>query len=72
MRLYKAVTAIFIILNLAFTTIAQEKNLGLGTSAPVYNIVRLKQAIKIDGNWDKRQWKKIKPIEINNFIRKDP
>lgn len=72
MRLYKAVTAVFILLIPVFTTVAQGNNLNSGTFAPVYNIARLKQAIKIDGNWDKHQWKKIKAIEINNFIRNDP
>lgn len=36
--------------------------------AAVYNVPRLKQAIKIDGNWDKPQWKNVKEIPIDNYM----
>ncbi len=28
--------------------------------------------MKIDGNWDKPQWKNIKAIEINNYMGNTP
>ena len=34
-----------------------------------YKVSRLKQAeLKIDGNWDKAEWKKIKEIKISNYM----
>ncbi|MDP3469673.1 MAG: carbohydrate-binding family 9-like protein [Daejeonella sp.] len=68
----KAITTLFIVLLLGHNAIAQVSRLDSEGFQPVYNIVRLKHAIKIDGDWDKREWKKIKSIEINNFIRKNP
>jgi len=37
-----------------------------------YEVVKTKKPIKIDSNWDKKQWKKVKPIAITNFIRENP
>lgn len=36
--------------------------------APVYNVSKLKGEIKIDADWNKTQWKKIKPIEIKLYM----
>ncbi len=33
-----------------------------------YKVSRLNQAMKIDGDWEKPQWKNVKPIEINHFM----
>jgi hypothetical protein len=33
-----------------------------------YRVARLKQSMKIDGNWDKPQWKKVKAIDISNYM----
>jgi len=30
----------------------------------VYTVVKLKKPMKIDGNWDKPQWRSVKPIEL--------
>ena len=35
----------------------------------VYEVVKTKKPIKIDSNWDKKQWKKVKPVTITNFLR---
>jgi hypothetical protein len=40
--------------------------------APVYKVKRLKRAMKIDANWNKPQWRNVKPIHITNFIRAVP
>ena len=32
--------------------------------APTYKVAKLSKSIVIDGNWNKSQWKKIKPLEI--------
>jgi hypothetical protein len=37
---------------------------------PVYQVARLKKSIVIDANWNKAQWKKIKPIEIKHYMGK--
>lgn len=34
----------------------------------VYSVKKLKGTLKIDANWDKEQWKKIKEIPISNFM----
>lgn len=38
----------------------------------VYKVFKLKQSMKIDGNWDKPQWQKIKAVEIKNYMGKIP
>jgi hypothetical protein len=38
----------------------------------VYNVYRLQQSMKIDGNWDKPQWQNSKTIEITNFMGEIP
>ena len=37
-----------------------------------YTIFKLKQSIKIDGNWNKPQWQDIRAIEINNYMGYKP
>ncbi len=36
--------------------------------ASVYKVARLKKPMKIDANWDKKQWKNIKVLEITNYM----
>jgi len=38
--------------------------------SPVYNVAKLKKSIVIDANWNKAHWKKIKPVEIKNYMGK--
>jgi len=38
----------------------------------VYQVSRLKKAMKIDGNWNKSQWKRVQTIDISNFMGKIP
>jgi len=38
----------------------------------VYKVAKLKKPIKIDGNWDKSQWKKIETIKIEKDMGKIP
>ena len=35
---------------------------------PVYRVRRLEGSISIDGNWNKRAWKKVKPVRITHDI----
>ena len=71
MRLLKTLLITFSVLHIATATMAQQNNPASATES-IYNIVKLKQSMKIDGKWDKRQWRNIKAIEINNFIRAEP
>lgn len=42
------------------------------TSRYIYEVRKINQHLKIDGNWDKRAWKKAKALDINNFIDRGP
>ena len=49
-----------------------DDNMTDTTKDMTYKVVKLKRSMKIDGNWNKAQWKKVKPIEITNFMGKVP
>lgn len=51
---------------------AQKNTSNLKNEVKTYKVIRLKQELNIDGNWNKPQWRKVKPIEVNNFIRENP
>jgi len=73
MRLIKVLPAIIIIVLLfSSTIIAQQENMTTDTKASVYNIKRLKKSMKIDGKWDKPQWKNIKAVEITHYMGEIP
>lgn len=37
-----------------------------------YTVTRLKKAMKIDGNWNKAQWRFVKAIELTNYMGQIP
>jgi len=37
-----------------------------------YKVGRLTQSMSIDGNWDKPQWKDVKPLSIKNYMGEKP
>jgi hypothetical protein len=39
---------------------------------PGYKVHRLTEAMNIDGNWDKPQWRNIVPLEIRNYMGEKP
>ena len=39
-------------------------------AAPTYKVEKIKKSLVIDANWNKSQWKKIKPIEIKQYMGK--
>jgi len=39
------------------------------TYGPTYEVVKTRKPINIDANWDKKQWKKVKPITITYLLR---
>jgi hypothetical protein len=46
---------------------AFSKDEGKGGES-VYQVVRLKGPMKIDGNWDKPQWQKTSAIDLKNYM----
>jgi hypothetical protein len=38
----------------------------------VYNVVKLEQSIKIDGDWNKQRWQNINAVEITNYMGQIP
>lgn len=48
-----------------------EKPEKLVEEKAVYEVAKLKKAIKIDAKWNKSQWKKIKPIDIKLYMGKE-
>jgi hypothetical protein len=38
----------------------------------VYTVVKLKKHMKIDANWDKPQWRRVKAVDITNSMGKAP
>jgi len=43
-----------------------------GAKAPTYTIKHQRMPIVIDGNWNKKQWRRIKAVEVTDFIREIP
>jgi hypothetical protein len=39
---------------------------------PAYRVARLKHAMKVDGKWDKPEWKHVQSTKIEHFIREVP
>ena len=62
---------LILLLFAASATFAQQET---GTANPkrVYKISRFKAPVSIDGNWDKRQWRSVKAVEVNNVINNKP
>jgi hypothetical protein len=40
----------------------------VNTTRPIYRVLRLKEPIEIDGNWNKRVWQKAKAVTITHDI----
>jgi len=73
MKLFKVLLPILgFVLFFSTTIIAQQKDMTTNEQALVYNIDRLKKAMKIDGKWDKPEWKNIKPVDITNYMGEIP
>jgi len=51
-------------------SIVQEgrKSVDQSQAAPTYKVEKIKKSLVIDANWNKSQWKKIKPIEIKQYM----
>ena len=51
-------------------TLLQSQNAAPYTPE-VYEVVEAMQPVKIDSDWDKKQWEKVKYVTINNYIREE-
>jgi len=60
------------VLLLGFFTASHSQTQGTAQVEKEYKVSRLKKTMKIDGDWNKSQWKKIKPAEITNYMGKVP
>lgn len=40
------------------------------TESPVYKVIKSNKALKINADWLKTQWKKVKPIDIRHYMGK--
>lgn len=54
------------------TIIKPEIEMTETSDAKEYNVVRLNGPLKIDANWEKPQWKKVKPIKLKLYIGEIP
>jgi len=52
---------------LCTTACSSIKNKNMGTK-PEYKVVKLKQPIAIDGNWDKPQWQSVESVELIHYM----
>jgi len=57
---------------LGMTFNGPDAALRVKAEPPVYVVKHVKKPIPIDGNWNKQEWRKIKAVEIGNFIRTVP
>jgi hypothetical protein len=72
MRIFKSLSLIlFLLFFFGGATMAQQ-NPVTDIKPSVYNVKRLKKPMKIDANWNKPQWKKIKPVEVENYLGATP
>lgn len=72
MAFFRPFTVIAICIFCGFLMISY---LGVSASNPidsVYKVYKSNKEIPVNGKWDKPAWKKIKAVEINNFIREKP
>lgn len=64
----------FILLNIAFAQppAATQQTAAAKQPPKEYEVKRLKKPMTIDANWDKKQWKKVKPVDIALFMGAEP
>lgn len=63
---------ILLLLIICFLEPSYGQSAGPVTNAPVYKVARLKKSMAINAKWDKAEWKKIKSVQVANFIRENP
>lgn len=56
--------------NNMFMTAQQKSEIQRDSSGheSVYRVKRLKKPMKIDGDWDKKQWRHVRPLRLSHFM----
>lgn len=54
------------------STLVAIFTVALLNAQEVYEVVKAKQPVKIDADWNKKQWKKVKPVTITNYMGQVP
>ncbi|MCW3091479.1 MAG: hypothetical protein JWP81_2548 [Ferruginibacter sp.] len=72
----RAILFLLVVFHLA-VAIAQEPRDKIPVKANIkdnytYTVKKLKKAIKIDGNWNKAQWRTVDSIELTNYMGQVP
>ena len=63
----KKIILSIVLISIFTIVLSQTQNQGLYTPE-VYGVTKTKKPIKIDANWDKKEWKNVKPISITNYM----
>jgi hypothetical protein len=63
---------VFVLFLLSTTSLKAQERRDQQLTGLTYEVQRLKKPMNIDGNWEKSQWKKIKPLVIDKFMGKVP
>ena len=42
------------------------------TEAPSYDVVQLRQPLKVDGDWDKPAWQSVTPLRVTHYMGEKP
>ena len=51
-----------------FTIVLLQAQTSVPIIPEVYEVAKIKKPIKIDSNWDKKEWEKVKPVTITNYM----
>ncbi len=57
---------------LCILSVSAQENRALDPKEVIYKVKKLKGDIQIDANWNKSQWRKVKPVNIRNLMGKTP
>jgi len=64
--IFKICIVAFVALSIISCSLTKKEKMKKAISE--YSVLKLKQPIPIDGNWDKPQWKSVETIYINNYM----
>jgi hypothetical protein len=63
-RIYQIALAVSVTLTLGLSSALAQ--------LPTYEVARMKSSPKIDANWNKKEWSKIKAVKVDNFLWNEP
>ncbi len=68
----RCVFACIILWGVSCCAIRTERMSNKGQERIVYQVNKLTEPMAVDGNWNKVQWQKVEPLEINNYMGERP